>query len=201
VVVAGVGGLGSVVAEALVRAGIGKLCLVDYDVVSVSDLNRQILYSHEDLGIKKVDAATKRLLAIRPDVEIVGVQSRITSDFKWPVEPSIVADCLDNFDSRFALDEICRRQEVALVHGGIDGLYGQVCTILPDAVTRLPNLFKGVGQKSTPAALGAGCMVVGGIQALEVMNFILKGTKGLSTSSTLLAIDLHEFSIERLQLA
>ncbi len=202
VLIAGVGGLGTVVAESLVRAGVGRLWLVDNDRVSEPDLNRQILYKRQDIGQKKVDVAVKRLKAIGADADVVGLGCEITPQFRLPKGASVAADCLDNYRSRFLLDEICLRQGVLLVHGGISGRYGQICSILPESKRRLTDLYRGVdSQEGSVEVLGACCMVVGAIQALEIIDFLLKGIEGLSFSDALLAIDLNEYSLERIELA
>ncbi len=205
VTVAGLGGLGTAVCISLARAGVGHLVLIDFDHVRQSDLNRQILYCTEDIGLDKVEAAAKRLLDIRPSLRLSLIKRKITKETSFPFEDKgakIVADCLDNLPSRFVLDKMCRDAEAVLIHAGIDGLFGQVTTILPDSSIRLADIYAGVTLKHKfSTALCSSCMVVGAIQALEIINYILKGRKGLAFAGRLLSIDLYNFSLERLILS
>jgi len=199
--VAGLGGLGTAVCASLVRAGVGHLILIDFDHVEQSNLNRQILYCAKDVGLAKVDAAAKRLFEIRPTVKLTLVKKRIEKGIHIHPKAEIVADCLDDLPSRFVLDEMCRKAQAVLVHGGTEGLFGQVTTILPDSSVRLSNIYKGISfEPKIHAAICSSCMVVGAIQALEIMNFILKGREGLAFSNKLLSIDLYDFSMETLRL-
>ncbi len=202
VCVVGLGGLGSVVCECLVRAGVGNLVLVDFDYVSLSDLNRQILYSYRDVGKRKVDAASERLKSVSPDVKIRTVPKRLAEDSGSVLEGDIVADCLDNFEARFCLDRLCRDKVLPFVHAGVEGLFGQVVTVLPEASKRLSDLYQGIDSNGKrPEALCPPVMVVGAVQALEILNFLLRGRAGLSFNNGLLFVDLEHFSLDKIELA
>ena len=109
ILIAGVGGLGCTVAEILTRAGIGKLILIDNDIVEVSNLNRQILFNNDDIGKPKVKVAKQKLEAINPELKVEVFQQDI-SDLKDLHLPHFdgIADCLDNFASRFALENLLK---------------------------------------------------------------------------------------------
>ncbi len=202
VCVLGLGGLGSVVCECLVRAGVGCLVLVDFDYVSLSDLNRQILYSYRDVGKRKVDAASERLRSILPDVKIKAISKRLTENSGPILQGDIVADCLDNFEARFCLDRLCRDKGLPFVHAGVEGLFGQVVTVLPEASKRLSDIYQGIDSNGKrPEALCPPVMVVGAVQALEILNFLLRGRAGLSFNDGLLFVDLEHFSLDKIELA
>ncbi len=133
VLIAGVGGLGTVVAMNLAALGIGKLVLVDHDVVKRSNLNRQLLYSEDDIGKPKALVAARRLKELNPFIETIPVPTRIeeynVSDLVKDVD--IVIDALDNWRTRFVLNEACVRKNVPLIHGGVNGFYGQVLVVVP----------------------------------------------------------------------
>ncbi len=202
VCVVGLGGLGSVVCECLVRAGVGCLVLVDFDYVSLSDLNRQILYSYRDIGKRKVDAASKRLRSFLPDVKIKAISKRLTENSGPILQGDVVADCLDNFEARFCLDRLCRDKGLPFVHAGVEGLFGQVVTVLPEASKRLSDIYQGIDSNGKrPVALCPPVMVVGAVQALEILNFLLRGRAGLSFNDGLLFVDLEHFNLDKIELA
>ncbi len=91
-------------AEILVRSGIGKVYLCDNGIIEKPDLNRQILYTHKDIGKRKANIVVKRLSKIHSFTEIISVDVNIKDEnFIIPSDISGVADCLDNFESRFVL--------------------------------------------------------------------------------------------------
>ena len=127
--IAGVGGLGATVSQLLVRAGIGRLYLVDDGCLDCPDLNRQTLYAEKDIGKAKLPLAKARLNQINSSTEIVELHGRIDDDFQIPEGVDGVADCLDNYPSRFALYQ-AMEQGTYFVHGGLNGDHGQVLTLL-----------------------------------------------------------------------
>lgn len=102
--ITGIGGLGCLLAEILVRFGIGKVYLCDNGIIEKPDLNRQILYTHKDIGKRKANIVVKRLSKIHSFTEIIPVDVNTKDEnFIIPSDISGVADCLDNFESRFVL--------------------------------------------------------------------------------------------------
>ncbi|WP_456434394.1 HesA/MoeB/ThiF family protein [Thermosulfuriphilus sp.] len=195
VLVAGLGGLGAAVSEALVRLGIGGLVLVDPSRIDWPDINRQILYTAEDIGRPKVEVALERLARIRPGVQLWGYQQEIGADFSVPEGISGIVDALDNFRDRFILDKAAKEAEVFLVHAGLNGLLGQVTTILPHRGPRLTEIFAGAEQSSvSPPALAPICLLLGAIEALEVAKIII-GFGG-TLVGRLLIVDLLNYRFE-----
>ncbi|WP_022852565.1 HesA/MoeB/ThiF family protein [Thermodesulfatator atlanticus] len=198
ILVAGLGGLGSFVAEGLVRLGIGGLILVDDDRVSDSDLNRQILYTAEDLGEFKARAARKRLLAIRDDIWLDAWVQRITPKFDIPNKVNGVVDALDNWESRFVLEEICQKKNKFLVHAGLSGVCGQLTSIVPGKTPRLSEIFKGAKDES-PAAFFSICAVLGALQVYETAKLLCQHEDTLA--GKLLLVDLKTYGFEIVPLA
>ncbi|MEN3008398.1 HesA/MoeB/ThiF family protein [Pseudothermotoga sp.] len=147
VLVAGVGGLGCTVSSLLVRMGVGQIHLLDKGVVDEPDLNRQILYDEFDLGRKKVAVAKEKLSRLGSYAKIFDLDLNLDFDFCLP-NVDVVVDCLDSFEAKFALDSLCERKGVPLVHAGVQGFCGQVSTILPGSV-RLKRLFRTVPKEET----------------------------------------------------
>lgn len=131
--VIGLGGLGGLVAELLARMGVGTLVLVDADVYSESDLNRQLIATEEALGREKVHAAADRIALINSAVETITFHELAGKDNMEQMLRgcSVALDCLDNLKTRFIMQEVCRGLNLPMVHGAIAQFYGQVCTIFP----------------------------------------------------------------------
>ncbi|OAG28562.1 HesA/MoeB/ThiF family protein [Thermodesulfatator autotrophicus] len=198
VMIAGVGGLGTVVAEGLVRLGIGGLILVDDDRVSPTDLNRQILYTAKDIGEFKTKVARERLLAIRDDVWIEAWVQRIEKKFDIPNKVNGVVDALDNWDSRFILADMCEAKGKFLVHAGLSGAFGQVASFLPNRPPKFRDVFAGAAPEE-PAAFFSICAVLGGVQAFEVVKIICGRKDNLV--GKLLLVDLITYHFEVISLA
>jgi len=195
VLIAGLGGLGTVVADILVRTGIGKLHIVDHGEVDLPDLNRQILYFKDDLGKKKVYAAKQRLKSIREDVVIKTYADYIDENFKFPENVQVIVDCLDNFRSKFAVDEIAVKYNIPLVHAGLYGFFGQITTVVPGETPRLCEILNGAEEKKEVIpVLGSVSTLFGAIQALEVVKLLCD--KGNTLKGKLLIVDLLDMSFE-----
>jgi adenylyltransferase/sulfurtransferase len=126
--VVGVGGLGNPAAQFLASAGVGTITLVDADAVDLTNLQRQILFSMPDVGVAKVDAATRRLHAINPEVHIVPLHERV--DVAKLTElaraADVVLDCTDNFATRHAINRACVATRRPLVSGAAIRFDGQI---------------------------------------------------------------------------
>lgn len=137
VLVAGVGGLGSNVLQILTRLAPVSLELWDPGVLDEPDLNRQILYRPADLGRRKIEVAAREVAAINPDVSVrVHAEAISLESFAAAYEsatapeqpvPDLIMDCLDSFQARAGLEAIRREYRIPVIHGGIEGWYGQVC--------------------------------------------------------------------------
>jgi tRNA A37 threonylcarbamoyladenosine dehydratase len=118
VMVVGLGGVGAIAAESLARFGIGKLILVDHDVIVKSNLNRQMHASLETVGMKKVDAMIKRIHSIKPDCELVGLDvfvSKETLSLMFVHDVDYVIDAIDTVGSKCDLIEYCQRNDIKIV--------------------------------------------------------------------------------------
>jgi adenylyltransferase/sulfurtransferase len=130
VLLIGAGGLGSPLALYLAAAGVGRLGIVDFDVVDVSNLQRQVLYTTADVGRPKVEVARERIEAMNPDVEVVAMAERLTSENALGLfaDYDVVIDGTDNFPTRYLSNDACVLSGKPLVYGAILQFDGQAST-------------------------------------------------------------------------
>ena len=191
VLVAGVGGLGATVSQLLTRAGIGKLYLVDDGLINWPDLNRQLLYNETDIGLPKLAIAKQRLQQINSNVKIELLQQRIDHTFQIPPDVSIIADCLDNYSSRFDLETGLAAGSF-LIHGGIEGDQGQVLTLRKGKSQSLADIFTGTRQPQGEIPVtGAGATILAGFMVNELFNTIFGQPQLLNRFLIIGLSDLH----------
>ncbi len=133
VVVAGLGGLGTTASVFLACAGVGHITIVDSDFVELSNLNRQILHWEQDIGETKALSAARKLAKLNPSVEVTPLFESITEDNVRGIlrGAHAVIDGMDNFETRFILNSACVGAGIPFIHAGINGLLGEVTTIIP----------------------------------------------------------------------
>ena len=192
VLVIGLGGLGSPALYYLAACGVGKIGIVDSDQVELSNLNRQILHGHPDIGEAKTDSARRRIQSIRPDLSLTAFPFRMDAK-NGPeiVRPyDFVLDATDNFESKFLINDICVHEGKPFSHAGILGMFGQTMTVLPGQSPCYRCVFGEApppGKVMTTAdggVLGTVPGVLGAIQATEAIKYLL-GMDGLLTSRIL----------------
>jgi adenylyltransferase/sulfurtransferase len=175
VFIAGAGGLGSPVSIYLAVAGIGKIIICDFDSVEVTNLNRQILHSHTRIGINKALSAKITLTAINPDIEVIPITSKITEEnaFELVGDSHIIMDCMDNLETRYILNEVAIKKGIPLVFGAIYGIQGILSFIQPPETPCLRCLFPEAPPKETFPVVGATPGVIGALQALEAIKYLV----------------------------
>lgn len=136
VLIIGAGALGTSSSEALVRAGIGKLTIVDRDYVEWSNLQRQQLYTEEDAKsrIPKAIAAQKRLSSVNSTVEIQAIIADASAREleEWAKNVDLIIDATDNFETRMIINDISQKMGVPWIYGACVGSYGITCTFIPE---------------------------------------------------------------------
>ena len=182
ILLVGAGGLGSPAALYLAAAGVGKLGIVDADVVDASNLQRQIVHSTEALGEPKVDSARRAIEALNPDVEVVTYRERLTSENidrilaeGWDA----IVDGADNFPTRYLVNDASVWHGIPVVHGSIYRFEGQVTVFKPHNGPCYRCLF----PQPPPPALAPSCAkggvlgvlpgVIGSLQASEALKLAL----------------------------
>lgn len=193
VIVVGIGGLGAPLVQYLAAAGIGHLTLIDDDIVSLSNLQRQVIYRTEDVGKPKVDVAAAFIKSINPHVSVAVHQRRLDAENVETLTENheIICDCSDNFTTRFLLAAANFNQKIPLVAAAIRGFEGQLSTWMPDGMSDdrpCYHCFNPVEDPETlgdddcaaTGILGAVAGVLGTMQAVEVMREIVGFGTGLA---------------------
>jgi molybdopterin/thiamine biosynthesis adenylyltransferase len=180
VLIIGAGGLGSPVAVYLALAGVGTIGLVDFDVVDLSNLQRQILHQNDDVGKPKVVSAKETLNAYNPDVNVVLHEVPLTSENALEIisQYDIVVNGADNFATRYLANDACYLAGKPLVDGAILLFDGRASTYIPGkgcyrCIFPEPPPPGMVPSCAEAGVLGALCGTIGSIQATEVMKLIL----------------------------
>lgn len=189
VCIVGVGGIGSNVALHLVRAGIGTVTLIDFDVVSISNLHRQVLYTEHDIGKKKVTAAKAALTMMNSECSVHDICVKVDGidSFSAVENVDIFVSALDNFAARDILNSYSLLKNIPLVHGAVDGLVGQVTFFAPNVTPCLRCVISHTPQQRVISTLSPVCGIVASVEALEVIKYITGGCDLLY--NTLLLID------------
>jgi molybdopterin/thiamine biosynthesis adenylyltransferase len=196
VALVGVGGLGAPAALYLAAAGVGSLRLIDHDAVSLSNLQRQILYKSDEVGAPKVDAAQKALAALNPNVIIEARAEKLTAENARALLEgcNLVLDGTDDFAVRFAVNEACHALGLTLISGAVGRWDGQLATFKSGKKTGLPCyrcLVPEIPPTQEPCSLvgvvGALTGVIGTLMALEAIKEIADA--GESLAGKLLVFD------------
>lgn len=182
VLLIGAGGLGSPVALYLTAAGIGTLGLVDFDYVSINNLQRQILHGTSDVGRLKVDSALETLREINPEVKVRTYTMKVTPDNIWELiaDYDIVIDGSDNFATRFLVNDVCVQANKPLIFGAVLQFYGQVTTFTQTAECGCYRcLFpEAPDAENAPSCVEAGIFgvttgIIGSLQAAQALLLLL----------------------------
>ena len=209
-VVVGLGALGSVCADLLARAGVGRLTLIDRDLVELTNLQRQPLYSEADMGVPKAVAAERRLASVNGSIRLHAA----IADFDWdnaerlaldgPLgEPDCLIDGTDNFETRYLLNDLAVREHVPFVYAGAIGWRGMGMTILPKgsrAAGARPTPCLRCVFPDPPAVMGDTCDtagVHGPAVAIAAANQASEAIKVLSGNADRCARSLLDFDLLR----
>ncbi len=187
VLIVGVGGLGSPSATYLCGAGVGTLGLVDDDVVSESNLQRQVLYGEAVVGQPKVLKAKERLSGMNGRVQVETYPLRLDSSNAAEIigKYDLVVDGCDNFATRYLVDDTCAALGKPYIYGAVTGFEGQVSVFNCPGGMRYRDLFPDEEQllsmpRATIGVVGALCGVVGSVQAAEALKLICGYGEALS---------------------
>lgn len=181
VLVIGAGALGSNAIMHLAAAGVGAIGICDYDRVDLSNLQRQIIHKTNSVGINKVESAKQAVSELNPDVTVITHGERMTVDNIQGIisQYDFVLDCTDRFETKFLINDACVLSKVPYSHAGVVRFEGQVMTYVPGCGPCLRCLLGGVPPlKDTVTCAEAGVLgavtgVIGSIQALEAIKYLL----------------------------
>lgn len=200
----GAGGLGSPVLMYLAAAGVGKIGIIDFDVVDLSNLQRQIIHSESELGSKKIESARKRLNQINSEVEIVTFEEMLNPENAMTILESwdVIVDGTDNLPTRYLVDDATRMLGKPWVYGSIYRFEGQVSVFNLNGGPCYRDLFPEppepnmVPSCSEGGVLGILPGVIGSLQATEAIKIILG--IGETLSGVLLLYNSLEMSFRKL---
>ena len=205
-VIVGCGALGTYQSEILARGGVGRLTIVDRDLVERSNLQRQVLFTDADVDarVPKAVAAERALRAINPTIEVRGVVDDLHAGNAEALldGADVVCDGTDNFETRYLVNDWCLRDGVPWVYGGVLGVSGMVMPVLPGDTACLRCVFESppapgsLPTCETAGVLGSAVAVVAGVQATEVLK-ILVGARD-AVARALLTYDAWEASWRRM---
>lgn len=175
VAIVGVGGLGSPISIYLTAAGIGYLFLIDEQKPELNNLNRQILYGEEDLNKKEKSVSAKeKLKQLNSQIKIKTYSKRICRENIEDLlnDVDIVVDALDNFETRYLLNEFCVKGRKPLIHAAVEGFYGQITTIVPGRTPCLNCIFPNPPKKIKFPIIGVTAGLFGVLEANEVIKLV-----------------------------
>ena len=185
---------------ALVRAGVGRLTLIDRDVPEWSNLPRQFLFTEQDVreGLPKAVVAAQRLREIDSHLQIVGEVADLTAGTISPLceTADLIVDGTDNFEARFLINDFACRESIPWIYGGVIGAEGRVQVVVPGVTACLrclisePPVPGSLPTCDTAGVIGPAVLVVGGVQAAEAIKLLVRADQ--PPPSRLLVCDLWE---------
>ncbi len=203
VLLVGAGGLGGAIAYYLAASGIGRLDLVDFDRLELSNLQRQILYRENDVGKRKVEAARRRLRQLNSELDVKIYTEEFTGETGEQILSSgsydVIVDAVDNFVARQAMNELSQAHGIPFVHGAVYRFEGEVSTFYPGKGPCYACLYSEAPENGDtapgPASFTPG--VIGTLEAAETVKLLL-GLNELLVGR-LLRIDLRQMSFTTLK--
>lgn len=205
VLVIGAGGLGSPLLIYLAAAGIGTIGIVDDDVVSLSNLQRQILYTTAEVGLKKVTLASKKLSALYPEIEIQRFDLRLNEENAEEIFKNydVIADCTDNYKTRVLIGKISARLGKPLAFASVLNYEGQISVFNyqggPTFNDLYPNIPKdGIYKENEIGLLGVLPGIAGTLQANEIIKIITGYGEVISGKLLVFNIQENRFKLFKL---
>lgn len=199
----GVGALGTVQATFLARAGIGKIILVDRDVVELNNLQRQVLFDESDVGHLKAKAAEEHLKKVNSEIEIIAESTdfNFSNAEKIVEQVDIVIDGTDNMETRYLLNDVCIKLKKPWVYGGAVGTSGMVLAFMPGGlcfrcVFPQPPTTGDLPTCDTAGVLNTLPAFISALQITECYKILL----GQAPSEKMLAIDLWSHEVHELEI-
>ena len=206
VVIIGCGGLGTIIATSLVRAGLGKVRIIDRDFIEYHNLQRQAIFDEDDIRqqLPKAIAAERHLRKVNSSVEIEGIVADVnqTNIERFISDADLVLDGLDNFETRFLVNDACLKHKIPWVYGAVVSSYGMTMNIIPGK----PPCFRCFTTKPGPGitltcdtagVISPAPFIIGSLQVTEAIKILLGASE---ISRHLVIIDVWEGSYDRLKL-
>lgn len=207
VVLIGCGGLGSNIAALLVRAGVGKIRIVDRDFIEYHNLQRQVLFTEDDIraGLPKAIAAERHLRKVNSSVEIQGIvaDANYTNIERFCLGADVILDGLDNSETRFLINDVSLKHKIPWVYGGAIASSGMVMSIIPGETPCYRCVHPVLPHRGTALTcetagiVGTVPAVIGALQATEALK-ILVGAQEVNRG--LIVVDVWEGTFERFEI-
>ena len=204
VLVVGAGGLGCPLLQYLCAAGVGTIGIIDFDVIEVHNLHRQILYNTEDIGKHKATIAAERLKNLNPNVSILPFNDLLFEENAERIFNGfdIIADGSDNFSTRYLVNDFCIKLNKPLVYGSILKSEGQLAVFNYGGSKNLRNLFpespapEDVPSCSETGVLGIVPGIIGGLMCDLTLKIILNHRV---ETNTLIMLDLQKYEMKKIR--
>lgn len=208
-VVVGCGALGTGIASALVRAGVGRVRIIDRDFIEYHNLQRQLLYTERDIeeNLPKATAAERHLREANSSVEVEGVVADFSSTNaeKLVSDADVIVDGLDNFETRFLINDVSLKLRIPWVYGGAIGSSGMTATFLADqrpcfrCVVGSPPPGGGM-TCDTAGVVNATPWIIGSLEAAEALKILIRDERIAPVSRDLVVLDVWQRSFQTLPL-
>jgi len=186
VMIAGLGGLGSISAYYMAAAGVGHLKIIDMDRVAGHNLNRQILHTTADIGKPKTESALAKLKALNPWCHIEPMAARISDDTVGAMVSGcdLILDGTDTIDTRRVLHRAAWEKNIPFIFGGVNGFDGMVATFIPGQFACLECIFPADAHPASEAIgiIGPAAGVIASLQCIEAVKLLIGKGAGLSGS-------------------
>ncbi len=191
ILVCGAGGLGSTVIANLAALGIGKIGILDKDVVEESNLNRQYIHKNKNTGKSKADSASEWVAEFNPSTKIEKFELNLDKNNYQEIISgyNLILDCFDSYESKFLLNEIAVLENLPLIHAGVTEFYGQVTTIIPPKTACLECILNNTDTENyvPKGVISPVVSAIASIQTLEAVKYLLQ--IGTSLENKLLTVN------------
>ena len=207
VVIIGCGALGTIIATTLVRAGVGKVRIVDRDFIEYHNLQRQVLFDEDDIrnGLPKAIAAERHLKKVNSSVEVEGIVADVnyTNIERFVGDANIILDGLDNLETRLLINDVSLKHKIPWVYGGAISSYGSTVTIIPHETPCFRCLSPNPIRSGMPltcdtaGVISPAPFIIGSLQAVEAIK-VLIGAEEINRK--LITIDVWKGVFTRLEI-
>lgn len=204
ILVVGAGGLGAAAIPYLVGAGIGHICVMDADIVELSNLHRQVIYKEADVGKFKAEIAVKYIKAQNSNVEAIFLIDKISAlnAGKLAQQYDLILDCTDNYNAKYAMNDACTEADIPMVSASIEGMSGYLGIFGGDGFANYRALFNEPALNALNCAdsgvLGTVAGMFGVMQAHEAIKYF----SGVGdVMKKVLMLDMYDFSMHKIELS
>jgi adenylyltransferase/sulfurtransferase len=208
VIIIGCGALGTIIATSLVRAGVGKIRIVDRDFIEYHNLQRQVLFDEEDIrnNLPKAIAAEQHLKKVNSSIEIEGVVADVNhaNIERLITGADLVLDALDNLETRFLINDVALKHSIPWIYGAVISSQGMSMTVLPHETACFRCLVPSPTNRGlaltcdTAGVISPAPFIIGSLQTAEAMKILVGAKKAINRD--LVMIDVWENSFHRLKI-